>query len=126
MLVGAALAGDADAVTGVRAAHPDALDAARTAHPGLVVRAVAAGSAEAVRLLVALGFDVSALARADGPVDHPWESGLHHAAGQGDVAMVTLLLELGADPDLRDARFGGTPLDWASHFDQDATAALLE
>ena len=29
--------------------------------------------------------------------------------------MVALLLGLGADPSLRDVRFGATPLDWARH-----------
>lgn len=124
-LVGAALAADADAVTRIRSAHPSALPDALAAHPGLVVRATVAGRADAVRLLVGLGFSVDALARADLPIDQPWEAALHHAAGNGDVAMVRLLLDLGADPEIRDARFGSTPLEWAEHFEQEATAALL-
>ena len=50
---------------------------------------------------------------------------LHQAAYAGNVAMVELLLELGADPARRDARFDATPLGWAEHNHQDATAALL-
>ena len=125
-LVGAALAADRAAVERVYAAHPTALADTLAAHPGLVVRAVAAGRSDAVGLLVALGFSVDALARADLPIDEPWETGLHHAAGNGDVAMVEALLALGADPSIPDARFGGTALDWARHFDQSGTADLLD
>jgi len=50
---------------------------------------------------------------------------LHQAAYDGDTALVTLLLELGADPTRRDAAFNATPLGWAEHNHQEATAALL-
>jgi hypothetical protein len=90
-----------------------------------VVWAAVQGSAAAVRLAVELGWDVSARARTDTPGDDEWETALHHAAGNGDVAMTELLLELGADPTVRDHRFHATPLGWAEHFDQPATAALL-
>ena len=46
-------------------------------------------------------------ARIDVPSDQEWETGLHAAAGNGDVEMVRLLLELGADPTLKDCRFDG-------------------
>jgi hypothetical protein len=35
------------------------------------------------------------------------------------------LLRLGADPAITDARFNGTPLDWARYFGQPAVAGLL-
>ena len=44
----------------------------------------------------------------------------------GDTALTRLLLSIGADPDVRDKRFDSTPLDWARHFGQAETAALLE
>jgi ankyrin repeat protein len=59
------------------------------------------------------------------PSDQEWETGLHVAAGNGDVAMVRLLLELGADPTLTDRRYNAVPMQWAGHFGQDETAALL-
>ncbi len=124
-LVGAALAANAGAVARIRSAHPSALPAALDAHPGLVVRAVAAGNVDAVRLLVSLGFPVDGLGRADLPIDEAWESGLHHAAGNGDVALVRALLDLGADLSVVDGRFGGTPFDWALHFDHAEVADLL-
>jgi ankyrin repeat protein len=79
-----------------------------------------------MRLAVELGWNVSAKARTDVPGDDEWETALHHAAGEGDVELVRLLLDLGADPHIRDHRFDGTPLDWARHFAQPETAALLE
>lgn len=124
-LVAAAMAADGEQVTRIRAAHPEALTAALAQHPGLVVRAAVVGNIAAVRCIVGLGFDVSAAARHDLPIDQPWETALHVAAGDGAVALVRELLALGADPTVRDARFDATPLDWARHFEQEDTAALL-
>lgn len=93
--------------------------------PWLLVWAAARGRAAAVELLLELGVDVNAYGRADVPGRTRWQTALHTAAGDGDVELARLLLAAGADPDLRDARFGGTPLDWANHFDQTATAELL-
>jgi ankyrin repeat protein len=117
------LAGDRAAVDRL---GPDALVEARARRPGLVVWAAVRGDTAAVRLAVELGWDVSARARTDTPGDDEWETALHHAAGEGDVELVRLLLDLGADPHTRDHRFDGTPLDWARHFAQPETAALLE
>ncbi|GAA0278953.1 ankyrin repeat domain-containing protein [Cryptosporangium japonicum] len=93
--------------------------------PGLVVWAAAAAP-DAVERLVALGFDVNALGRADAPVEQEWQTALHHAAGTGEVELTRRLLALGADPTIRDRRFDATPLDWARHLHQPATAALLD
>jgi hypothetical protein len=79
-----------------------------------------------VELLAGLGFDVNALGRADAPVEQEWETALHHSAGAGDVELTRRLLALGADPHIRDRRFDATPLDWARHLRQPATAAVLE
>lgn len=98
-----------------RAVDPDALAAARALRPGLVVWAAAAAGPDAVRLAVELGWDVDALARTDVPAEQAWESALHHAAGTGDAELVRLLLDLGADPDVRDGRFGATAAGWAEH-----------
>jgi hypothetical protein len=117
--VAAALAGD------VAALDPADAAAARAAYPGLVVWAAVAGGAAAVELLVAHGFDVNARARADAPRTDPWETALHHAAGEGDLDLARVLLRLGADPTVRDARFDATPLDWARHFGRDDMVELL-
>jgi hypothetical protein len=109
----------------IRAEHPDAVARARRGRPGLIVWAATQAPVETVTLLVELGFDVNAYGRGDAPVEEAWETALHHSAGSGNVELTRRLLELGADPDLRDRRFDTTPLDWARHHHQPATAALL-
>jgi hypothetical protein len=104
---------------------PAVVPSALAARPGLVVWAAANGRLDAVRRLVALGFSVNALGRGDTPVEQPWETALHQAAGNGDLAMARLLLELGADPSIRDARFDATPLGWAEHQGQPELIELL-
>ncbi|MEJ2852399.1 MULTISPECIES: ankyrin repeat domain-containing protein [unclassified Saccharothrix] len=124
-LIAAALRGDRAALDEVRAEHPDAVAEARRSRPGLIVWAAARISVEAVVLLAELGFDVNAYGRGDAPVEEPWETALHHSAMAGDVELTRRLLDLGADPKLRDQRFDATPYDWARHFDQSTTADLL-
>ena len=51
---------------------------------------------------------------------------LHAAAGDGNAELARTLLRLGADPGIRDERFGSTPLGWARHFGQQALIDLLE
>ncbi len=124
-VVAAVLSADPDQLARLLATDPDLLGRARSRRPGLVPWAASIGAAAAVRLAVANGWDVSARARVDAPLDQAWETALHDAAANGHVEMVRVLLELGADPTVRDARFDGTPLDWAEHFDKPETAALL-
>jgi hypothetical protein len=100
-------------------------DAARAQRPGLIVWAAARRAWPAIPLLTELGWDVNARARADAPVEQEWETALHHAAGAGDLDGARLLIGLGADPGIRDARFGATPLGWAEHFGQQAMAGYL-
>jgi hypothetical protein len=64
--------------------------------------------------------------RTDVPRDQPWQTALHRAAESGDLELARTLLRLGADPDIRDQRFGSTPLSWARYFGQDALIELLE
>jgi ankyrin repeat protein len=51
---------------------------------------------------------------------------LHKAAGDGNLELARTLLRLGADPDLRDHRFNGTPLGWARYFGRQELIELLE
>ena len=107
------------------AAHPAWLAGARRRRPSLIVDAVAAGHAEAVRLLADLGFDVDTFGHGDQPIEGGSETPLHVAAGSGRADLVRLLLEFGADPTFRDRRFDATPLGWAEHAGRDDVAALL-
>ena len=124
--VAAVLAVDRSGVERLRHAHPGLAEDMRAARPGLVVWAAAAGSANAVELLVELGFDVNAMGRADVPSDEPWQTALHRAADDGDLELARTLLQLGADPRIRDARFGTTPLGWARYFGRPTLIELLE
>jgi ankyrin repeat protein len=120
-LIAAALAGDRR--TADRLA--DCAEAARAQRPGLIVWAASRRAWAAVPMLAALGWDVNARARADAPVEQEWETALHAAAGAGEIDAARMLIGLGADAGLRDARFHATPLGWAEHFGQQATADYL-
>jgi ankyrin repeat protein len=121
--VAAALQADRATVDGL---GPDVAAAARQERPGLTVWAAACGRTDAIRLLVEYGFDVNALARGDVPIEQPWQTALHEAVGRDDLPMARAVLELGADPNIHDARFDATPLGWARHFGYDELIELLE
>jgi len=120
-LIAAALAGDRDAA-GRLAGHAGA---ARAQRPGLIVWAASRRAWAAIPLLAGLGWDVNARARGDAPVEQEWETALHVAAGAGEIDGARTLLELGADPGIRDARFRATPLGWAEHFGRQPMADFL-
>ena len=77
----------------------------------------AAGTPAGVRALAAAGGDLDA--------DVGGHTMLHHAAWIGDVELVEALLECGANPDVRDAEHGATPLGWAEHGHAEKTAEIL-
>ena len=120
-LIAAALAGDRRTAERL-AGHADT---ARAQRPGLIVWAASRRAWSAVPLLAELGWDVNARARVDFPMEQEWETALHEAAGAGEIDAARMLLELGADPGIRDARFHATPLGWAEHFGQQAMADYL-
>jgi len=120
--ISAALAADRAAC---EAAHPDVVASLRADRPGLAVWAAAHGRPGAVGLLLDAGWPVDALGRTDVPREEPWQTALHAAAQAGDVALARELLARGADPAVRDPRFGATPLDWARFFHQAQVADLL-
>ena len=103
----------------------ESVPAAIAARPGIVAWAASLGDREAVRRAVEFGWDVDRRARTDVPSDQEWETGLHAAAGNGDLSMVELLLELGAAPSVTDGRFQATPAQWAAHSGHTELAAVL-
>jgi ankyrin repeat protein len=121
--VAAVLAGDADAV---RQTAPAVVSAVRRSRAGLVTWAAGQGAPASVPLLAAAGFDVNAFGRSDVPSNERWHTALHVAAERGDLALARQLLDLGADPDLRDKHYRSTPLGWARHFGQQPVIDLLE
>lgn len=120
-LIAAILAGDRPTVGRLR----DFAGDGRERRPGLIVWAAARRAWDAIPLLVELGFDVNARARADVPMEQQWETALHEVASTGEVDIARMLIDLGADPGIHDARFDATPLGWAEHFGQDAMAGFL-
>jgi ankyrin repeat protein len=72
-----------------------------------------------------LALDAGADARAFLPT-HSHSAALHQAAIDDNVPMIELLIARGADPDVRDMLWGGTPLGWAIHENRSAARARLE
>lgn len=126
VIVGFVLSLDRTNVEEMLRLDPDALRKARESRPSLVVQAASRGSVDAVQYAVELGWDVNAMGRSDMPIEEPWETALHAAAHKRDVVMIGALRALGADPSIRDARFDGTPKDWAEHFGDQEIAELLD
>jgi ankyrin repeat protein len=120
--IGAALAGDAQAVA---AADPGLVARLRQDWPGLVTWAASQGAPNAVDLLVGAGFDVNGDGRSDILDNDPWHTALHVAAGEGKLELARRLLELGADPRARDKHYNSTPLGWARYFDHQPLIDLL-
>jgi Ankyrin repeats (3 copies) len=120
--VAAVLAGDQRAVDGT---DREVVARAKVERTGLIVWATSRRNAAAVARLIDLGFDVNALGRADVPVEQKWETALHAAVSNDDAVLVRTLLESGADPSIKDARFDSTPLGWAQHFGHEDLVAAL-
>jgi hypothetical protein len=111
--VEACMRGDHDAVTELLTADPDL----RERHAGLIAQLAADQRWDTVRRLVELGFD----ANASGGI-----TALHYAAAAGELAIIELLLEHGADRTIRDTEFDHLPIEWARFFEQDAAIKYLE
>ena len=71
---------------------------------------------QAVRLMVKLGFDVNERSRT---------TALHNAAMCGHLDMAKLLIELGADPTIRDTEFNAHPSGWAEYSEKTEVAEYL-
>ena len=129
--------GDAFAAAVVSGRRAEALSLLKK-HPGLpgalglhgrmqlLQRAVEAGQLDGVRLMAELGFEISGITRHDGVGVSLAATPLHNAAWMGNLPMVRLLIELGADPNLRDPNHQATPLGWAEYNGQTEVARYLE
>jgi hypothetical protein len=118
--LGACMAGDAQQVRAMLNADPGVAAEAAAREPDRLVDAAEQDRPDAVRLLAAAGFDVNTLRRAG-----PRNGALHEAAWNGKMAMVRLLLDLGADPSLEDLSYQATAAGWAETSGQDEVAAFL-
>jgi ankyrin repeat protein len=115
-LLAACMRADRAEAAELLAADPALAERAAAAEPERIIRAAELGRRDAVRLMAELGFDVNVVRRT---------TALHGAASAGDLEMVKLLLELGADPSLLDTEFCATPLGWAEHNQQHEVAEYL-
>jgi Ankyrin repeat len=112
MFVCAATAGDRTRAQQMLHADPALRERARERRPDQLVRAVASNRPPAVALLLELGFDVNAMDRT-APLHMV---ALHEAAMRGNMEVIRLLIEHGADPTIHDSGYDATPAGWAEHF----------
>jgi ankyrin repeat protein len=91
----------------------------------LLHRAVEGRRLDGIRLMAELGFEVSGKTKHDNVGMLLETTPLHNAAWMGDLEMVKLLIELGADKNARDQNYNGTPLGWARYNNQQIVADYL-
>ncbi len=116
-LVATAMSGDRGTVERLLAADPGLRQRAIERCPDQLVRAAGQNNYDAVALLIELGFDVNARSRT---------VPLHEAAMRGNLAMIRLLLDHDADPNIHDTGYDATPAGWAEHHGQREAQQLLE
>lgn len=100
--------GDASRAKELMAAHPDIVRKMPHQGHGLLFAAAWRGCLEAVRVMLAVGFDA-------GSPTPQRATALHAASWHGHVGLVELLLGAGAPLDGKDLQFHCTPLEWALH-----------
>jgi uncharacterized protein len=92
--------------------HPKYLRA-----PGPVMAAAQHDLPDVAALLLDLGMSPD--------LDDHGHRPLHTAASSDSPGVAALLVERGADVDAREWKYGGTPLDWARHYERPRMVALL-
>jgi ketosteroid isomerase-like protein len=116
-LIATAMSGDPAGVERLLAADPGLRERAIERCPDQLVRAAEQNSYDAVAALIDLGFDVNARSRT---------APLHEAAMRGNVRVIRLLVDHGADPSIHDTGYDATPAGWAEHHGQHEAQQLLE
>ena len=94
----------------------EAIEAVRIEHADLVLHAAAMAYWDAIPRLVELGFGIEG---------REGRTPLHHAAADGRVDLVKLLIEAGADVNAKDPIYRATPFVWAEFFDRQEVADIL-
>jgi ankyrin repeat protein len=109
--VAACMLGDDALASRLLAAQPGTTGKLPADCRGLLHDAAWRGNLEAVRAMLAVGFDVA------WGNEHQ-ATALHAAAWKGHVPLVQLLLRHNAPLDVRETEFDCTPLEWALHGSQ--------
>lgn len=108
VLLGACMRADEAQARAMLAQHPGLIETLTRDDAETIVQAVYERRGASIRLMVSLGFDLGA--------ESAWAgTALHHAAWLGNAEMVAQLLPLGAPVNVRDSRFGSSPIAWAAH-----------
>lgn len=116
--VAACVAGHRDEALAILRKNPRLLEElGEQRRADIVHKAARTGRAKAIRLVADLGFDINAMIGNRTP--------LHDAAWANRVETIKLLIELGADPTIRDGAYQATPLGWAEYNRQAEAAAYL-
>jgi ankyrin repeat protein len=113
----ACLSGDGKRARALLKKNPSLLQQLGDERAELLQLAAESNKLEAVRLMAALHFDLNEIKRT---------TALHNAAGSGHLEMVKLLIELGADPLIRDTEFNARPIGWARYGERHDVVAYLE
>lgn len=106
--VAACARGDDETVRALLAQDSGLMSAMKAMDCGLLAKMAWRGNTQAVRTMLAAGFDVAATGRHG-------ETALHNAAWMGYAEMIDMLLRAGAPTDVVESRFNTTPLGWAIH-----------
>jgi ankyrin repeat protein len=88
--------------------------ASNMGHHDIVSGLAAAGNAEGVRALLAVGFPINGRGK-HWPTGAYWPTPLHQAAWHGKFGAVQALIEAGADPNLRECWYSAPTLGWCCH-----------
>lgn len=107
-LLCACLTGDAADAQAIVAEHPDIVASLSEVDAAALLQAMVDEKVDAVRLMLSLGWPLTPQSEWGGTV-------LHWAAWNAQVSLVHTLLEHGAPVNLRDTRYGSSPIAWAAH-----------
>ena len=112
----ALLSADEEKATELISDDASLVEQVQETYPNLLEKAVDLDRSDAIRQMVNVGFDVN---RVTG------RTALHQAAWHGNISMIKLLLELGADPRIRDRMAFAPPIGWAMHNEKPEAVAFL-